>query len=227
MFGYNLTCPTGPDATDPLSIDWAVRQSRAMVPFTLDATTGLPVNPLAGVLDLVDGRGGMWHWGEAVAADAVVMVHPAGLDEWISDGGVRVGGRVWLLLVERGDGHGWALPGGHLDEGETPSEAAARELVEETGLLLRPTHFTACPPLVAPDPRAGRHAWVVTVPHRIRLHRDTLPDVTGLDDASAAGWFPAEDYPTLTAAVTARGGVVFPAHTEIIRRNLTTEGDPA
>lgn len=39
-------------------------------------------------------------------------------------------GRVYL--IDRKDGRGWALPGGFIDAGETPQEAAVRELQEET-----------------------------------------------------------------------------------------------
>ncbi|WP_052423107.1 NUDIX domain-containing protein [Nonomuraea candida] len=47
-------------------------------------------------------------------------------------------GRTLMTCVDR-EGRGWDIPGGHLEPGEGPAEAAARELYEETGLRLPPS----------------------------------------------------------------------------------------
>jgi ADP-ribose pyrophosphatase YjhB (NUDIX family) len=50
-------------------------------------------------------------------------------------------GRI-LLVKEPGD-EGWSLPGGWADVGESPSEAAARETLEESGYRVRPVRLLA------------------------------------------------------------------------------------
>ena len=43
-----------------------------------------------------------------------------------------------LLVQLRSDNGEWGLPGGVLDPGEAPAQAAVREAYEETGLVVRP-----------------------------------------------------------------------------------------
>ena len=48
-------------------------------------------------------------------------------------------GRV--LLVRHSEGGVWLLPGGAIEPAEVPADAAVREMVEETGLLVRLTNL--------------------------------------------------------------------------------------
>ena len=55
-------------------------------------------------------------------------------------GAVIRDGQGRLLLVRRGHAPSlglWSVPGGRVEPGETPEEAAAREVFEETGLRVR------------------------------------------------------------------------------------------
>ena len=42
--------------------------------------------------------------------------------------------RRWLVVRRPEPPHEWAIPGGHIDPGETPAPAAVRELREETAI---------------------------------------------------------------------------------------------
>ncbi|GLP66615.1 hypothetical protein TUSST3_32360 [Streptomyces sp. TUS-ST3] len=101
-----------------------------------------------------------------------------------------------VLLIERGwdpyEGH-WALPGGHVDPGETSRDAAVRELVEETGVHVTPAalHQLGAWDQPGRDPR-GRYvtvAYLGTVPAG-------TPIVAG-DDARSAQWWPLDALPPL------------------------------
>lgn len=101
-------------------------------------------------------------------------------------------GRV--LLIERGwppfEG-AWALPGGHVDPGETSRAAAARELFEETGVRVDAADLLQLGVWDQPgrDPR-GRYvtvAYLAVVP-------DTTTATAG-DDARTARWWPWNDLP--------------------------------
>ena len=48
-----------------------------------------------------------------------------------------------ILLVKETGEVGWSLPGGWADVGESPSEAAARETLEESGYRVRPLRLLA------------------------------------------------------------------------------------
>ena len=46
-----------------------------------------------------------------------------------------------VLFIRRADNGKWGLPAGAIDPGETPADAVAREVREETGLEVRPTRI--------------------------------------------------------------------------------------
>ena len=98
-----------------------------------------------------------------------------------------------LLLVERGpdstQSGRWSIPAGYVDYGEDVREAAARELLEETGLVA-----TIGPPVFVAtnfhDPaKVSVCIWFA----------GTAPDgeVVAGSDASDIGWFALDDLPEL------------------------------
>jgi ADP-ribose pyrophosphatase len=199
--------------SDPTLIDWPARQGAAMIPF--DVVAGRPVSPVPGAV-VSRGRGGLGLWGENRVADALVVAGHAGARH--------------VLLLERADGTGWAMPGGAVGPGETSLAAAARVLAEQTGLVIDPA-LDAGPPVWSasglprwvPDPRGTDEAWAVTCVATASLGVVAdLPEVVGGHGAARAAWVEARSYPAMVAALAFfyPCGRVFAAHEGVLRAAL-------
>jgi 8-oxo-dGTP pyrophosphatase MutT (NUDIX family) len=189
--------------SDPTRIDWPTRQARALIGFQV--VNGRPCNPCEPTA-VRHGRNLMGFWGENAMADALVTA--------------THGGHRWLLMIQRTDRTGWAVPGGHIEPGELPATAALRELTEETGLTVE--HGVPGAARYVPDPRSSYEAWAVTVPVTIDLGEVAdLPAVQGDDDAARAVWVPADTYDMVRTDLWLRfSGLVFAAHRAMLRDYL-------
>lgn len=108
---------------------------------------------------------------------------------------VRAGEPSRVLLIRRGNepfAGRWALPGGFVNEGERPEDAARRELAEETGLV-----FEGELTLVGVYGEPGRdpRGWTVSAAYLAIVAGEVR--VSGSDDAAEARWFLADELPLL------------------------------
>lgn len=98
-----------------------------------------------------------------------------------------------LLLIRQPPGRRWGLPAGLLKKGEPPAVGAARELQEESGVVIAPDDLT---PGV---PNAIVHAkgWVDTI-FMGAVPASTTELIVDGGEVLEAGWFPLDDLPLLT-----------------------------
>jgi 8-oxo-dGTP diphosphatase len=103
--------------------------------------------------------------------------------------------RPRVLLVRRKKepfAGSWALPGGFVDENERLTDAARRELIEETGVMVADLEQL----YTAGDPGRDPRGWVVSVAYLAQVHPEALKPVAA-DDADEVGWFPLDALPAL------------------------------
>jgi 8-oxo-dGTP pyrophosphatase MutT (NUDIX family) len=120
---------------------------------------------------------------------------------------VDADGRVLLVRPPRRDV--WVAPGGAVDPNETPQDALVREVWEETGLLVEPTHLRGV--FGGPEFRVwyanGDEVGYVMAVYQCRTLSGTLrPDE---NEIAEARYFSAEELSSLTLSRWAR--LVVPA----------------
>ena len=101
-----------------------------------------------------------------------------------------------VLIRRKNPPHGWALPGGFVDVGESAEQAAVREAEEETALQVRLKVLLGCYSDPARDPR-GHTASVVYV-------AEAEGEPRAQDDAAGVAVFNPEALPSSFAFDHAR-----------------------
>ncbi len=107
-------------------------------------------------------------------------------------------GRILLTRrrIDPGKGH-WCFPGGYVDFGEDPAEAARRECREETGLTLNHLELLD----------VSFNGRVIVITYHAIAADDAQP--TPGDDADLAAWFAPDDLPPLAFESMARALAVW------------------
>ena len=100
-----------------------------------------------------------------------------------------------ILAGRRSDTGRWALPSGILEPGEQPEDGAAREVLEETGVVIaveRLVHIEAWEPSVCPN---GDQVQFLTMTYACRALSGAAR--VNDDESTAVAWFHRDALPDL------------------------------
>lgn len=107
-----------------------------------------------------------------------------------------------VLLIQRGNGpkepfpNSWAIPGGFVDPGEKPIDAARRELKEETKITMnKPLRFVG---LFNKPGRDPRRKFVWSYVYAVKVDEELA--AKGSDDAQQAKWIDIRDAMSMNLA---------------------------
>ena len=109
-----------------------------------------------------------------------------------------------ILLIRREDNGLWALPGGMAEVGETPSEAAVRELSEEANVKGRATRL-----LAFVDSRLWRSRSKTHFYHPVFLVEIEGQEPSPGPETAGVGFFAEDDLPPLSPGHDFAGPLVF------------------
>ncbi|GAA1800535.1 hypothetical protein GCM10009682_22670 [Luedemannella flava] len=102
-----------------------------------------------------------------------------------------------LLLLRQPPGVGWSLPAGLMERGERPIEAAARELAEETGIVIDRDDLRPAVPNALVHTANGR--WIDMV-FEGRVPASSTPVSVDGAEVLEAAWHRLDQLPPLTRA---------------------------
>lgn len=119
-------------------------------------------------------------------------------------------GKGHILLGRRADTGEWAMVYGIIDPGEQPADAAAREVLEETGVEVRITDLVSVTSGKPMSYANGDQVQYMDVSFLCEPKPDgnTVPYV-GDDESLSVGWFPLDQLPEPLAASTTERLAVF------------------
>ncbi|MEK6759968.1 MAG: NUDIX domain-containing protein [Deltaproteobacteria bacterium] len=104
---------------------------------------------------------------------------------------IELGDEGIVLIQRKNPPYGWAIPGGFVDYGETLEEAAAREALEETSLVVS----LRCQMRAYSDPERDHRFHTVSMVFVARAHG--VPEAR--DDAKGIGVFTQKNLPSALA----------------------------